>query len=92
MQKLIAPVDDRGLLAIVNITPATAATLHPSQMTCREFLSLDSVERPKVVYWAEGVNHSGKPQDATIDIESTDRVVPIITRTVYRGAHGLVLG
>ncbi len=31
-----------------------------AKMTCREFLALDEVARPKIVYWAEGVNRKGK--------------------------------
>jgi hypothetical protein len=47
-------------------------------MTCQEFLSLDDVTRPKVVYWAEGLNHRGKPEDAVVDVAETDRLVPVI--------------
>jgi acid stress chaperone HdeA len=54
------------------------ASKHSAGMTCEEFLSLDSVERPKVVYWAEGLKHKGKPQNAAVDIVTTDQVVPII--------------
>ena len=78
MKKSIASLASAGILAIINVSPATAATLHPANMTCKEFLSLDRVERPKVVYWAEGIRHSGKPEGAVIDIESTESVIPIV--------------
>ena len=55
-----------------------AAPAHRSSMTCREFLSLDEVTRPKVVYWAEGLNHKGNPEDAVVDIDATDRLVPVL--------------
>jgi hypothetical protein len=31
-----------------------------------------------VVYWAEGFNHKGKPKDAIIDIDRTDKLVPVL--------------
>jgi hypothetical protein len=31
-----------------------------------------------VVYWAEGFNRKGKPLDAVIDVEETDKVIPVL--------------
>ena len=39
---------------------------------------MDDMTRPKVVYWAEGINHKGRPEDAVIDIDATNRLVPVI--------------
>jgi hypothetical protein len=50
----------------------------PAKMTCEEFLALDEVARPKLVYWAEGANRKGKPEDAVFDVETTDRLVPVL--------------
>ena len=47
-------------------------------MTCEEFLAFDEVTRPKLVYWAEGMNKKGKVEDATFDIETTDTLVPVL--------------
>jgi|UniRef100_E6QRD0 hypothetical protein len=59
-------------------TPVLAATHQPAKMTCEEFTALDETAQPKVVYWAEGFNHKGKPKDAVIDIDSTDKLVPVL--------------
>jgi len=53
----------------------------PGKMTCEEFLTLAEVERPKVIYWAEGFNRKGKPEDAVFDVEATDRLVPIVVES-----------
>ena len=50
----------------------------PAKMTCEDFFELDEVARPKLVYWAEGVNRKGKPEDAVFDVETTDRLVPVL--------------
>jgi hypothetical protein len=66
------------LLSTTMITPVLAATHKPAKMTCEEFVALDDMVKPKVVYWAEGFNRKGKPVDAVVDIDATDKVVPIL--------------
>lgn len=48
------------------------------KLRCEEFLALDDVTRPALVYWAEGVNSKGKPEDAVFDIQTTNRLVPVL--------------
>lgn len=55
---------------------ATAATYKPVQMTCEEFVALGEVERPKVLYWAEGWTQKGKATDAVVDVRESDRQLP----------------
>jgi hypothetical protein len=62
-----------GLLLGGGVSGAVAATPYRASMTCKEFLSIDDVSRPGVVYWAEGVNHKGKPEDAVITEECKAR-------------------
>ena len=47
-------------------------------MTCTNFVALEDVVKPKLVYWAEGFNKGGKATDAVVDIDETDRLVPVI--------------
>jgi len=47
-------------------------------MSCAEFLALDDVVKPKVVYWAVGYNSEGKPKEAVVDVEATERLIPAI--------------
>ena len=56
----------------------TASVRNPATMTCGEFVALTEVERPKVVYWAEGFNQRGKPSDSIVDVAETDRLVPVL--------------
>ncbi|MET0499405.1 MAG: HdeA/HdeB family chaperone [Steroidobacteraceae bacterium] len=59
-------------------TPAFSAPLKPVAMTCAEFLTLDDVVKPKVIFWAEGFSQGGKPSDALVDIGETDTLVPAL--------------
>jgi hypothetical protein len=38
---------------------AATPTHKPAKMTCEEYVMLDDVVKPKVVYWAEGFNKKG---------------------------------
>jgi hypothetical protein len=70
-----------GVLMTTGITSTVLAakpTHKPAKMTCNEYLMLDDVVKPKVVYWAEGFNQKGKADDAVVDIAATDKLVPIL--------------
>jgi hypothetical protein len=67
-----------ALLTTTMISPAFAAMQRPGKITCEEFVALDDMAKPKVVYWAEGFNKKGKPDDAIVDIDETDRLGPMI--------------
>ena len=57
---------------------AMAESQTPEKMTCKEFVALDDAIKPKVVYWAEGLNKKGKPVDSVVDVDETDRLVPVL--------------
>lgn len=72
-------------IAAVPAAPATAikaATgvkgIKPVELTCEQFLAVDDITRPQLVYWAEGINSKGKPEDAVFDVERTNRLVPVL--------------
>jgi acid stress chaperone HdeA len=58
--------------------PKPVKTLKPIELTCEEFLSYDEVTRPQIVYWSAGLNGKGKPDDAVIDIDRINSLVPVI--------------
>ncbi len=71
-----------GILLTVVAVPTVMAAQHkpnkPTTMTCEEFLTLDDSAQPGVVYWSEGFNKKGQPEDAVFDIDSTNALVPVI--------------
>lgn len=56
-------------LVLSNLTFAQSApkTLHPWKMTCADFVALDDVYKPSVIYWLAGTTKSG--------IKETDQLV-----------------
>lgn len=67
-----------ALISIGMAAPALAGTHQPTKMKCEEFVALDDLVQPKVVYWAEGFNRKGKPVDAAVDIAETDELIPVL--------------
>lgn len=59
-------------------TTVLAAEHKPAKMTCEEFLVIDDVAKPKIVYWAEGFNKKGKPINSFVDVEETDKMIPML--------------
>jgi hypothetical protein len=49
-------------------------------MTCEQFVALEDIVKPKLVYWADGYNRTkdGGATGAVVDIAETDRLVPVI--------------
>jgi HdeA/HdeB family len=67
------------LLSTSMISPVLAAQHKPATMTCEEFLAVDDVVQPKVVYWNDGfIDNEGKWVDPVLDIEETDQLIPIL--------------
>ena len=67
------------LLTTTMMSPVLAAKYNPAKMTCEEFMMLDDVVKPKVVYWNEGfINSKGKRVDPVVDIEETDNLIPLL--------------
>ena len=48
------------------------------QMTCGDFLLVDDAVKPEMVYWAATRDPRGSPVNAVIDVDATDRMVPLL--------------
>ena len=67
---------------IASSTLALAQTSAPKKplgkLTCEEFLAYEETFQPKVVYWAVAYGKGGKAESAVLDVEGTDKVIPVI--------------
>ena len=67
---------------IASSTLALAQTSAPKKplgkLTCEEFLAYEETFKPKVVYWAVAYGKGGKAETAVLDVEGTDKVIPVI--------------
>lgn len=59
----------------------------PIKMTCEEFLAVDELARPQIVYWSEGYSKKGELEDTTIDIDRTNRLVPALVNDCKLEPH-----
>jgi acid stress chaperone HdeA len=49
-----------------------------TKMQCKEFLAFEPTYRPMIVYWASAYVEGGKPEDAMLEIEETEQLVPVV--------------
>jgi acid stress chaperone HdeA len=47
-------------------------------MTCHDFLLIADAAKPEIVYWVATYGEAGKPQSTVIDVDDTDRIVPVV--------------
>jgi hypothetical protein len=58
-------------------TPALAAT-YTGKMSCKEFTAADKGAQPKMIYWAEGLSREGRAEEAMLDLDRTERLIPVV--------------
>jgi acid stress chaperone HdeA len=66
-----------GLLISASAASAATKPVQPSRMTCQEFLSLDQVQQPKIIYWTQGANPKGGSK-GVVDIATVDSLIPVV--------------
>ena len=79
----------RGAIAVVAAALTAAAAVASAQsgaaakkplvkLQCEEFLAYEESFKPKVVYWAVAYGKGGKPEAAVLDVEGTEKLIPVI--------------
>src|SRR3954467_4100838 len=67
------------LIAIAIPAGAAADTKKPiAKWTCADFLGVEDTFKPKLISWASAHAKADKPEVATINIEGTEKVIPIV--------------
>lgn len=66
------------ILTAAMASPVMAAQQKVTKMTCEDFVRIDDVAKPKLVYFAEGFNKKGKPDGDIFETETTDHYYPIL--------------
>jgi acid stress chaperone HdeA len=61
-----------------NVLAETTTKKPTSKWTCAEFLAVDDQFQPKVIYWSSAQNKKGKPAGENVDIEGTEKVIPMV--------------
>jgi acid stress chaperone HdeA len=65
--------------SVASALPADPKTKKPiTSWTCADFLAQDDQFKPKIVYAASTFAKNGKPLDTVIDIDDTEKVIPMV--------------
>ena len=62
-------------IAVAQTSPAQKPL---TKLTCEEFLGVDESFKPKMVYWAAAYGKGGKPEAAVLDVEGTEKMIPVL--------------
>ena len=60
-------------------------------MTCQDFLLVEDAAKPEIVYWAATYRKDGKPESTVVDVDDTDKIVPVRRRSVQAGTERVTL-
>ncbi len=48
------------------------------QTSCKDYLEMDEVVKPKFIYYTVGYSKRGKPTSATFDVVDVDKIKPVV--------------
>ena len=49
-----------------------------AQMSCKDYLGMDDVVKPKFIYYTVGYSKRGKPALTTFDVVDVDKIMPVV--------------
>ena len=80
LQRLVIGVVAATLVAGSTVAfGQSAGTKKPlGKMTCEDFIGIEETFKPKVVYWAVAYGQGGKPESAGINVEGTEKMIPVL--------------
>jgi acid stress chaperone HdeA len=83
LQRLAIAIATAALIAtsIVAFAQSSGEKKQLGKMTCEDFLGFEDNFKPKAVYWAVARAQSGKPESAGINVEGTEKMIPVLIET-----------
>jgi len=80
IQRIVISIATAGLVAgsAIVFAQSSGAKKPLGKMSCEDFLGIEDNFKPKVVYWAVAYGQGGKPESAGINIEGTEKMIPVL--------------
>lgn len=75
-----------GILAVLasvqGVGHAQTAAASPNKaittITCKDYVEMDEVIKPKFIFYTVGYSKNGKPTSATLDVVDIDQIKPVL--------------
>ncbi len=84
MKPLLSMTLAASLAAVFSLPSAQAADMSTKKpivkTTCKDYLAMDEVIRPKFIYYTVGHTNRGKPEAVIFDVAYVDKLVPTIEK------------
>jgi acid stress chaperone HdeA len=74
-------------LTAAHAASAQEKPLSPAKMTCADFVSVDEVYRPALVYWVAGVDKLGVKETDTMVIDTAHPVGEVVAQECKKDPH-----
>lgn len=78
------------VFAFSSISTVVSAASSPITMTCEEFIRLDEMTRPKLVYWFDGFDSHGKQVVEDVNFNRNDRLIPVLVEECTKNPKHLL--
>jgi acid stress chaperone HdeA len=74
-------------LFVAHAASAQEKPLSPAKMTCADFVSVDEVYRPSLVYWVAGVDKLGVRGTDTLVVDTAHPVGAVVAQACEKDPH-----
>jgi acid stress chaperone HdeA len=68
-----------GMSVTLPALAQTGTKMSPSKMTCEDFVAVDEVYQPALVYWVAGVDHLGIRETDTLVVDTATPVALVVS-------------
>ncbi|MGA7817845.1 HdeA/HdeB family chaperone [Caballeronia sp.] len=74
-------------LVVAHTASAQEKPLSPAKMSCSDFVSVDEVYRPALVYWVAGVDRLGVKETDTVVVDTAHPVGEAVVEECKKDPH-----
>ncbi|MEO8921715.1 MAG: HdeA/HdeB family chaperone [Caldimonas sp.] len=82
MNVLLSAAILAGLATVQGLAHAQTTNEPPKmtmvQTSCKDYLGMNDVVKPKFIYYTVGYSRRGKPTSATLDFVDVDKIEPVV--------------
>jgi acid stress chaperone HdeA len=79
MKHIIVTTLALGLGCALPVLAQTGTQMSPSKMKCEDFVAVDAVYQPALVYWVAGVDHLGVTETDTMVVDTATPVALVVS-------------
>lgn len=92
MNKKLLLISMVGLISFSAMSNAAVNSKPVKSWTCEDFIALNESFKPTAIGFAEALNKNDKPEDAVLDINGTEKVIPLVIEACKKAPKESFIG